>query len=154
MIERYRNEENIYTYDNNIRGRIYGGEVEFQYFPAKNIELFGHYYLYEGKSFSPDQPLNDVPPPHLFIGGKFFFDRLWFEINHLYSFKKNNPGPAEIKNEGYHLLNVKGGYYFSSRLLLYLKISNVLNQWFYANPDPDIPESEGMGVSAGLHCYF
>ena len=32
MIERYKNEENIYTYDNITRGNLRGGEVEFQYF--------------------------------------------------------------------------------------------------------------------------
>lgn len=157
LIERYRNEAKIYTYDNIDRGRIYGGEIEVQYSPVNRVDLFGHYFYYRGRSDASDASLNDIPAPRLFLGGKVYLDgthRLWLEGNYFYSFKKNDPGPAEIENNAYNLLNLKGGYYFSAGLFLYLKVSNLLNETYYANPDPDIPEAQGIGVSAGVHFYF
>jgi hemoglobin/transferrin/lactoferrin receptor protein len=154
MIERYRNEEGIYTYDNIDRGRVSGAEVEFQFFPAKNLELFGHFFYYRGRSTATGQPLNDVPSPKLFLGGKFFLDRLWAEVNYTLSFRKTDPGPAETANDTYHLLELKGGYYFSANFYLYLKAANLLDQSYFANPDPDIPHSPGLSLSTGLHLYF
>ena len=154
LIERYRNEYHIYTYDNIHRGRILGGEIEVQYTPLKNVNLFGHYFYYKGRSDIENEPLNDIPAPRIYVGGKIFFNRLWFECNFLYSFKKNDPGSAEIKNGSYNLLNIKSGYYLSSELFLYVKASNLLNERYYSNPDPDIPEAKRLNFSTGIHFYF
>jgi len=155
LIERYRNEEDITTYDNIHRGRIFGGEIEAQYHPIKSITLFGHYFYYRGRSaIGEDVPLNDVPAPRLYVGGKVFFNRLWFEGNFLHSFRKGDPGPAEVENDSYSVLNLKGGYYLSSELFIYVKVSNLLNEVYYSNPDPDIPEAKGLSFSTGIHFYF
>lgn len=154
LIERYRNEGNIYTYDNIHRGRILGGEIEVQYTPLKNVNFFGHYFYYKGRSDIENEPLNDIPAPRFYVGGKIFFNRLWFECNFLHSFKKSDPGPAEIKNGSYNLLNIKSGYYLSSELFLYVKVSNLLSERYYSNPDPDIPEAKGLNFSTGIHFYF
>lgn len=154
LIERYRNQDDNYTYDNVDRGRISGGEIELQLFPVKNLELFGHFFYYRGRSTATGEPLNDIPSPKLFLGAKFFVDRCWVEINYTHSFPKTDPGPAEIGNGDYTLLDLKGGYYFSARFFLYLKAANLLNRPYYANPDPDIPEGQGISFSAGLHLYF
>ena len=139
---------------NSVIGRITGGEIEFQFFPQKNIELFGHFFYYKGKNTESDIPLNDISSPKLLLGGKIFFNRLWTEINFIHSFYKGNPGPAEIENLSYNLLNLKGGYYFTSKTFLYLKLSNLFNETYYSNPDPDIPESRSRSLSAGIQCYF
>ncbi|NIM14391.1 MAG: TonB-dependent receptor [Candidatus Aminicenantes bacterium] len=154
MIERYRNEENIYTYDNINRGRILGGEIEVWYSPAAAIDFFGHYFYYHGRSDTNDEPLNDVPAPRLMLGGKFFWDRLWLEVSYIHSFKKTDPGPAEVENNPYNVLTIKGGYYFTSTFYIYLKLANILNESYYPNPDPDIPYAQGFNVSAGVHLYF
>lgn len=154
MIERYRNEENIYTYDNINRGRILGGEVELWYSPATNIDFFGHYFYYYGRSDTNDDPLNDVPAPRLMLGGKFFLDRLWLEASYIHSFKKTDPGPAEVENKPYNVLTVKSGYYFTSTFYIYLKLANILDESYYPNADPDIPYAQGFNISAGVHLYF
>lgn len=154
LIERYRDEYDIYTYGNINRGRILGGEVEVQYSPTKNVQLFSHYFYYKGRSDIDDESLNDIPAPRFFLGGKVFFNRVWFEVNFLRSFKKKDPGPAEVINNAYDILNLKCGCYISSALFLYLKASNLLDKRYFANPDPDIPEAKGINVSAGIHFYF
>lgn len=154
MIERYRSNDGTYTYNNIESGRISGGETEFQWFPSRNLELFGHFNYYTGKSHKTGDHLNDIPSPKIFLGGKINLGKSWFEFNYLHSFKKGNPGPSEIENNKYDLITLKGGHYFSSKFFTYLKISNLLNEKYFPNPDPDIPEGDGIGLSAGLNFFF
>jgi outer membrane receptor protein involved in Fe transport len=156
MIERYKDENSIYTYDNVSRGNLFGGEIEARFKPTMNTDLFGHFFYYSGKTGGSGQndPLNDVPAPRLVLGSKCYIDQLWMEVNFLYSFKKTRPGPAEIVNASYTLVDFKGGYYFSSTFYFYVKLANLLNSEYYANPDPDIPLAKGFNISAGLHFYF
>lgn len=154
MIERYRNEQDIYTYDNIDAGRIYGGEIEVEYHLFSNLELFGHFFYYKGKSTTTDEPLNDLPAPRLSLGGKVFIDRFWLQMDFLHSLKKTDPGPAEVENDAYTVLDFRGGIYFSSAFSLYVKVSNLFNDLYYPNADPDIPPAKGINVTAGFHFYF
>ena len=154
LIERYKNEEDIYTYDNITMGNIRGVEVEFQYFPVDNLEVFGHYFYYHGRDTEQDEPLNDIPSPKLLIGCKLLKDRFWAEINYLHSYEKSDPGPAEIENSAYRVVSLKTGYYFSTRFNLNLKVSNFFNALYYPNADPDIPPARGIDISLGIHYYF
>ncbi|MCK4760700.1 MAG: TonB-dependent receptor [Candidatus Aminicenantes bacterium] len=154
MIERYRTGEDFYTHDNIDRGTIRGAEIELQLFPLQNLEIFGNYIYYRGRSGTGDTPLNDIPAPRLLLGGKLMIDKFWCELNYLHSFEKSDPGPAEVINDVYHLLDLKAGYYFSANFFLYLKASNLLNESYYANPDPDIPAGKRLDFSAGINFYF
>lgn len=154
MIERYRDENDIYTYDNINRGRLYGGELEVSFKPVSVMDIFGHFIYYHGRNPGNSDPLNDIPAPRLLLGGKAFLDRLWLEFNFLHSFEKSDPGPAEVFNNAYTVINLKGGYYITSSLYFYIKMGNILNQSYYANPDPDIPFAKGANISAGLHFNF
>lgn len=154
MIERYMLPNGFYTYDNILSGKIWGGEIEVQVFPIKNLEVFGHYFYYRGRSDADNAPLNDLPAPSLFLGSKLFVEQFWGEINYTRVTDKEDPGPAEVENSAYNLLDFKTGYYFSANLSVYLKASNILNETYYANADPDIPQARGFEVSAGINFYF
>jgi len=149
MIERYRVDGGIYTYGNVDRGQVNGVEMEFQFFPVQSLEIFGHGIVYQGRSRETDDPLNDVPSPKILLAAKYILNRFWLEANFLYSFPKEDPGPAEVANDAYRRLDFKGGVYLSSRLFFYAKIQNLLNEAYYANPDPDIPLAPGFALSAG-----
>ncbi len=154
MIERYKSDDGTYTYNNIDSGNISGAETEFQWFPSPNLELFGHFNYYYGRSVKTEDPLNDVPSPKLFLGGKLNLGKSWLEMNLLHSFMKTDPGPSEIENDSYNLLTLKGGHYFSSKFFTFIKISNLLNKSFYPNPDPDIPRNDGFNITAGLNIFF
>ena len=154
MIERYRDDAGIYTYDNVAKGRIIGIESEFQLFPFQGLELFGHLSLFKGRTIETEAPLNDIPAARVFLGAKLFAGKFWAEANYLHAFSKKDPGPAEVCNRNYDLVNLKGGYYFSANFFLFARISNLFDTLYYANPDPDIPEAPGIQISAGLHFYF
>jgi len=151
LIERFKNDEGIYTYDNIYSAYINGFELEFQGFLLNNLEVFGYYNYYIGRDSESKDYINDIPAPRLFLGVKLFINQFWFEINSLYSFEKDNPGPAEIENNDFLLINLKTGYYFSSKLFLYLRITNLFNTFYYPSADPDIPPAMGLSFSLGLN---
>lgn len=154
MIERFRDDDGIYTYDNVSKGRIQGVEGEFQFLPARGLELYGHLSLYKGRIAGTATPLNDVPAARVFVGAKALAGKFWGEINYLHAFAKKDPGPAEMVNRDYDVVNLKGGYYFSANFFFFARISNVFDTLYFANPDPDIPEAPGVQVAAGLKFYF
>jgi len=154
MIERYKDDDGIYTHDNIDTGKIYGGELEILYHPTHYLEFFGNYCYYKGKSDNTDDPLNDIPASRILLGGKFFVDRIWFQADFLHTFAKTDPGPAEVENEVFNLLDLKGGLYLSAAFSLYLKVSNLFNESYYPNADPDIPIARGINFSTGIHFYF
>jgi len=154
MIERYRGNDGNYSYANIQSGIISGGETEFQWFPLRNLELFGHFSYYRGKNKKTGFPLNDIPSHKLFLGGKINLGKSWLEANFLYSFNKSDQGPAEMENKQYSFITLKGGHYFSSKFFMFLKISNLSNELYYPNPDPNIPESKRINVSIGFNFFL
>ena len=154
MIERYLTTNNIYTYDNIMKGRIYGSEVEIQYSPVSHLDIFGNGFYFKGKNVDDDVAINDVPAPRIQVGTRVYIDRFLGEINYIHSFKKSDPGPAELANKSFGLLNFKGSYHFSSSIAITMKLSNILNKTYYPNADPDIPLARGFEASGGIYINF
>ena len=151
MIEKFPLSDTSYTYDNIERGRIRGAELEFQFHPLQQLEIFGNAFYYQGISTASAANLNDIPSAKLFLGAKLWMGRLWGEADWLASAASRHPGPAEIAVPAYHVLDLKAGYYFSNRLFLFAKIANLLDRAYYANADPDIPLAKGFDLSIGMN---
>lgn len=154
LIERYAQNSEIYTYDNVTDGRIWGAEIEIQYFPTETLELSGHYYHYLGQDEDHETPLNDIPTPQFLISGKWVMGKMWTELNVLQSMKNNRPGPAESLNDAFLTLDIKGGWLISPRLMMLLKISNLLNTEYFPNLDPDITRAPMRDLSLGFSYSF
>jgi len=154
LIERFRTSEGIYTYGNVDEGRIYGIEVEMEYYPRPGWKIFGNFFAFEGTSLKTKDPLNDVPPSRLYLGTRFWIKRFSAEVNAAYNFKKADPGPAEIKNPSYEIVNLKFNYTVASSLRVHLFLSNLFNKTYLARPDPDSIEEPGRNIVIGLNVSF
>jgi len=154
MIERYRSSGNVYTYGNIERGEIQGLEFELEYFPVPGWKLFGNLYHLKGISQLTGSPLNDIPPLSLFLGTRVWKGHFWGEINCRIKAEKKNPGPAEMSIPGYTVFNLQGGYVFNSRMRLFVSISNLFNETYFARPDPNSTESPGRNLVLGLTYSF
>ncbi len=154
LIERFRTSESIYTYGNVDEGRIYGVEVEMEYYPRPGWKIFGNFFVFEGTSLKTKDPLNDVPPPRLYLGTRFWIKRFSAEVNAVYNLQKADPGPAEIENPSYEIVNLKFNYAVASSLRVYLFVSNLFNKTYLARPDPDSIEEPGRNIVIGLNVSF
>jgi len=154
IIDKFDLGGDFYTYKNINSGTVKGFETEFQLYPFKFLEISGNYINYKGETDTSGLYLNDVPSPKFFFKVRLFYDRFYFETNYLYSSKKDNPGPAEVVNNSFNIVNIKSGFYYSSKMYLFLKISNLFNAFYYANADPKIPPQEGRSISFGINYNF
>ncbi len=150
LIERYLIGSQLYTYGNVEQGKIKGVELEAEYFPWSRLSFFGNYFLYDGQSKVTGGPLNDIPSPRLFIGGRAWLSRLTLEISLLYQAKKDEPGPAEIAIPDYSLVNLRASYRLNRALKINLRVNNLFNKWYLARPDPDSREEPGRNFLLGL----
>lgn len=154
MIERFLLEEAVYTYGNINRGEIKGIELEVEYHPIPGWVVFGNFFSFQGKGLDSDEHLNDVPPPRLYIGTKFWLNRFSFEANATIQQEKNNPGPAEIAIPGYERVGLKAGYFVGSSFQIYLMLDNLFNRTYIIRPDPDAVEEPGRNLVLGLNYSF
>ncbi len=156
LIERYllNPAESIYTYGNIDQGKINGYELELEYYPAQGWKIFGNFFSFKGKSKITENPLNDVPPFRLYAGTRFWIGRFSAEINTTLQQKKKDPGPAEVEIPGYGLVNLKASFLSVQNFRLYFILSNLLNKYYLARPDPDGIEEPGRSLILGMSYSF
>lgn len=154
LIERYLIGSQLYTYGNVEQGKIKGVELEAEYFPWSRLSFFGNYFFYDGQSKVTSGPLNDIPSPRLFLGGRVWLSRLTLEISLLYQAKKDEPGPAEIAIPGYSLLNLRASYRLNRSVKINLRVNNLFDKWYLARPDPDSREEPGRNFLLGLNFSY
>jgi outer membrane receptor protein involved in Fe transport len=154
LIERYLIQPQIYTNGNVDRGSISGYELEIQSSPLSGWTIFGNFYSFTGTSAATDSPLNDIPPPRLYLGSKLWLGHLSFELDGTIQGRKKNPGPAEITIPGCRIVNMKAGYLISYNLKVFAVFSNILNSLYYARPDPDSVFEPGGSVVLGVTFDF
>jgi len=150
LVERYLIGEQLYTYGNVDKGRIKGLELEWEYFPVSRFSFFGNYYLYDGKSKTTDNPLNDIPAQRLILGGRLWLNQFSLEINGILQDEKDNPGPSEMAIPSYGLLNLKASYRINRSIKIYLQVRNLLDKYYLARPDPESREEPGRNFLMGL----
>lgn len=156
LIERYLLDpaQRIYTYGNIDQGKINGYEVELEYYPLQGWKIFGNFLSFTGKSKITENPLNDIPAQRIYFGTRLWIGRFSTEINTTLQQSQNNPGPAEIEISGYGVVNLKASYFFRQNLRLYFTLSNLLDKFYLARPDPDGIENPGRNLIIGASYSF
>ncbi|MCJ7679626.1 MAG: TonB-dependent receptor, partial [Candidatus Aminicenantes bacterium] len=154
LIERYLVQPDVYTYGNVDRGQISGFELEMEYTFRPGWRIFGNYCHYRGKSAVSGEPLNDLPSDRLFGGTQAWFGRFSLASFMTVSWKKSNPGPAEIKIPGFVHLQLRAAYILSPSLRFFLNVSNLLNHLYFARPDPDSVYEPGRNIRLGVTFRF
>ena len=156
LIERYLLDQaqRIYTYGNIDEGKINGYEVELEYYPLQGWKIFGNFFSFKGKSKITENPLNDIPAQRLFFGTRLWIGRFSTEINTTLQKEKTGPGPAEIEIPGFRLVNLKASYFSRQNFRLYFILSNLLNKYYLARPDPDGIEEPGRSLILGVSYSF
>lgn len=146
LVERYRKEGKIYTYGNIDEGNLKGLEAELEYFPVPGFKLFSNFHWIRGKSKVRNTPLNDVPPPSILLGSRFWKGRFWGELTCYAQRKHDRPGPSEIAISGFSVFNFNCGYYYGSKRI-FVSVRNIFNKLYKGRPDPDAKEEPGRSIS-------
>lgn len=146
MIQKYGEfEEEEYFYRNLTTGRIYGLEGEFYFSLMKNLELFINFHHMVGREKSTDAPLNYIPPSRLTLWGKYSIDKFWIEPRITLSGAVDDPGPLEIRTDGYVLFETILGLNLSENLTLVAIAQNMLDTIYRASADEAGVDAPGRG---------
>jgi outer membrane receptor protein involved in Fe transport len=89
-----------------------------------------------------------VAPPSLSLTGrKDFAAKGYLQLRSAFYAKDDRPGPSEIGAPGATLLDLGGGWRIVPRLELRGYIRNLLNDTYYASPDPRFVLAPGRSAS-------
>ncbi len=146
LVERYRKEGKLYSYQNMDKGYLRGMETEIEYYPFQGLKFYANFNLCEGKSTLKNIPLNDVPPPNILLGSKIWKGKFWGDFSCYMQKKLEKPGPSEIPIAGFSVFNFHFGYYDGARRF-FIKIDNIFNKSYKPRPDPDAREEPGRAIS-------
>jgi outer membrane receptor protein involved in Fe transport len=154
MIERYEVADRTYTYANIEKGRIEGLELEWEYFPWPGFGLFGNLAVLEGKSLKTGEPLNDIPPQRVHLGGRAWVGRLSFELEGTWQGEKEDPGPAEITIPSAQYFDFEISYYLGPSFQISFLVQNIFNASYLARPDPESVREPGRNFLLGAAYAF
>lgn len=154
LIERYEVDDGIYTFSNVDKGEIQGIEINSELVFNYKVKLYLNYRNYTGKSTINNEPLNDIPSKNATFGMRVNIDKGYLLFESTKSFYKNDPGPSEVENDKYNLVNISGTHFYSEKLFFSFRLNNLFNRSYFQNADPDSPLSEGFNVSCNIHYLF
>ncbi len=137
LIERYETARDIFFFRNRGRARLRGVELEAQGTLAGGLTVQLAGQLARGVGLDDGMPLDDLAEPSVSlelrkpIGGRAFA-----QVRGAAFARDTRPGPTEIVTPGYGLVDVTGGYRVSDQVELRALVRNVLDQPYFASPDP------------------
>jgi outer membrane receptor protein involved in Fe transport len=148
LIERYQTEIDFFFFRNRGRARLRGFEVEAR------SELAGGYstevaaHIARGRALDDNAHLDDISPANLsVVVRKDFTNRVYAQTRFAWSSEDDRPGPSEVAAPGATLLDVGAGWRFVRHLELRALVRNLLDDDYYASPDPRFVLAPGRSAS-------
>ena len=148
LVERYETETDIFFFRNRGRARLRGFEVEAR------SEL-GNGYAVElaaqsarGQSLDDGTNLDDVSPFGLSVlARKTFLERAYAQARLAWAADDDRPGPTEVAAPGAAIVDLGGGWMVLPHLELRAVARNLLDESYYASPDPRWVPAPGRSFS-------
>jgi outer membrane receptor protein involved in Fe transport len=155
LIERYETDIDVFLFRNRGRARVRGFEVEAtsQLGRGYSIELSAQ--IARGEAVDDDESLDDISPDSVsFLGRKEFSERVYVQSRLALYAKDHRPGPSEIAMPGATLLDVGSGWKVRPQLELRGQVRNLLDDTYYASPDPRWVLAPGRSASVTAVVQF
>jgi hemoglobin/transferrin/lactoferrin receptor protein len=155
LVERYETTKDNFFFRNRGQAKIRGIELEGQADLGRGftLELAGQ--IIRGVAWDDDVPgsvetaIDDVPSENVSLQlRKQFTPKLFVQGRVGAHAVDDRPGPSEVRAPGYTLVDVSAGYKVNENLDLRLLGRNLLDQSYYASPDPRWVWAPGASVLA------
>lgn len=146
LVERYpTGEPDSFAFRNRGRARVRGFEVEAQADLGHGYSLEFGAQVSRGVALDDDAALDDISPDLFSVSMRkaFAADVLVFMRLANYA-DDDRPGPSEIVAPGHTNLDAGVSWFLSRRVELRGSVRNLLNQEYYASPDPRFVLAPGI----------
>ena len=148
LIERYETQTDFFFFRNRGRARLQGFEVEAtsQLGQGYSIEVGGQ--VSRGRALNDSAFLDDISPASFSVmARKDFNERIYAQTRLAWYAADDRPGPSEIAAPGATLLDAGAGWQFMPQFGLRAQLRNLLDDEYYASPDPRFVLAPGRSVS-------
>jgi outer membrane receptor protein involved in Fe transport len=155
LIERYQTQPDFFYFRNRGSARLQGVEVEAQADVGRGTSLEFAYQFATGRAMDDDANLDDITPPTTSLQfRKAFGAKAFVQARAAFFAEDDEPGPTERAVPGYTMLDLSGGYVVTASLELRVLARNLLNESYYASPDPRGVLAPGRSLSLALTARF
>ena len=155
LIERYSTEPDFFFFRNRGRARIRGIELEARAGLGGGVGVEAGMNIGRGTGLDDGARLDDISPDAVFfIVQKDFGRRAFGQVRASISAADDQPGPSEIATPSASVIDVSGGWRFTPGLELRGIVRNLLDEAYYASPDPRWVYAPGRSASLTLGFEF
>ncbi|MCA1585986.1 MAG: TonB-dependent receptor [Acidobacteria bacterium] len=148
LIERFQTETDFFFFRNRGRARIQGFEVEARsdFGDGYSVQMTAN--IVRGTALDEDADLDDIAPDTVSVSGRRAFGAgVYVQTRLAVSADDNRPGPSEVASPGAMLLDIGGGWRVMPQLEIRAMVRNLLNDEYYASPDPRWVWAPGRSAS-------
>ena len=154
LIERYSTAPDFFFFRNQGRAIVRGFEVEARTEIGQAWHLEGGFHVARGDSGGGNE-LDDIAPATLFVMARHnISEKLYAQLRASFLAEDEHPGPSEIVAPSATVVDLSGGWKFTRHLELRGVIRNLLDDEYYASPDPRWVWAPGRSGSLTLALQF
>ncbi|MEA3419005.1 MAG: TonB-dependent receptor [Campylobacterota bacterium] len=127
--------EQIYQYQNISKAKLYGGELDLNYFIDDAWSLFLSGSLMRGEDENDDRPLNAIPPVKARYG--INYEVYWrnmdinLELSATSAMRQDNVGIGERETPGYTTADFRAYFALDNGVNLLLSLDNMFDKTYY-----------------------
>jgi hemoglobin/transferrin/lactoferrin receptor protein len=148
LIERFQTETDFFFFRNRGRASLRGFEVEARSDLGMGYSIEVAAQVARGRALDDDAHLDDISPATFSVlGRKEFKTRLYAQARAAWYAEDDRPGPSEIAAPGATLVDLGGGWRIHPRLEVRGVLRNLLDETYYASPDPRFVLAAGRSFS-------
>lgn len=155
LVERYSTAPDFFFFRNRGRARVRGIELEARTPLGGGVGIEAGLNISRGMALDDDARLDDIAPDGLFfIVQKDFAARAYTQIRMSVIADDDRPGPSEVAGPGATIIDLSAGWRFSPGLELRAMVRNLLDDAYFASPDPRWVYAPGRSGSVTLGFQF
>lgn len=155
LVERYSTDADFFFFRNQGRARLRGIELEARTEIGAGFSFEGGVNLSQGIALDTDTPLDDIAPPTLVVMARQDFGSTVFaQVRASFFAEDDTPGPSEVSAPAARVVDLSTGWKLSRHVELRGIVRNLLDEAYYASPDPRWVYAPGRSGSVTLAFNF
>jgi hemoglobin/transferrin/lactoferrin receptor protein len=155
LVERFTTQSDFFFFRNRGRARLRGWEVEARSELGRGFAVEVAAQVARGRALDDNASLDDISPATFSVlGRKDFGTRVFAQARLAIYDTDTRPGPTEIVAPGATLLDAGAGWRIVPRLELRGQLRNILDETYYASPDPRFVLAPGRSASLTASLQF
>jgi outer membrane receptor protein involved in Fe transport len=155
LVERYASSPDFFLFRNRGRARLRGIELEARSTLGAGVGIEAGVNVGRGVALDDGAALDDVSADTVFfIVQKDVGRRAYSQVRVSLMADDERPGPSEVPMPGAQVVDVSGGWRLTSGLELRAIVRNLLDEAYYASPDPRWVYAPGRSASVTLGFDF